>query len=31
MFVLKLLLVEGVLLPPNPFSLFVEVLLCIVY
>jgi hypothetical protein len=31
MFVLKLLLVEGVFLPLYPLSLFVEVLLCIVY
>jgi hypothetical protein len=31
MFVLKLLPVEGILLPPNPLFLFVKVLLCIVY
>jgi hypothetical protein len=31
MFVLKLLSAKGVFLPPNPLSLFIEVLLCIVY
>jgi hypothetical protein len=31
MFVLKLLPIEGVFLPPKPLYLFVEVLLCILY